>query len=58
MFCTVIVLFLILGVIVTGILILKVRDHSLPEIFVALGLIAVGGLNRLLISPLNSGLLE
>jgi hypothetical protein len=58
MFCTVIDLLLILGVSMTGILILGVSGHFVPEIFVALGFAAEGGLSRLMISPLNSGLLE
>ena len=54
----VLVLGLILAASVAGILILMITNQSSSEIFVALGFVAIGGLSRLLISPLNSGLLE
>ena len=54
----VLVLGLILAASVAGVLILMITNQSSSEIFVALGFVAIGGLSRLLISPLNSGLLE
>jgi hypothetical protein len=53
----VLVLGLILAASVAGVLILMITNQSSSEIFVALGFVAIGGLSRLLISPLNSGLL-
>jgi hypothetical protein len=47
------VLRVILAVIVAGILILRLVDRPVPEILIALGFVATGGLIRLLISPLN-----
>jgi hypothetical protein len=55
---TVIVLGLILVASVAGILILMITGHPLPEILVALGFVATGGLIRLLISPLTPRLME
>ena len=52
----VLVLCLILVVSVVGILILRIMGQPLPEILVALGFIATGGLIRLLVSPLNQTL--
>jgi hypothetical protein len=49
---------LILVVSVVGILFLMITYHILSDIFVALGFVAAGGLFRLLISPLNSKLLD
>ena len=57
-FRIVLVLGLILVASAAGVLILMITNQSSFEIFVALGLVAIGGLSRLLISPLNSGLLE
>jgi hypothetical protein len=50
---TVIGLSLILAVSVFGILILRIVEKPVPEILVALGFVATGGLLRLWISPLN-----
>ena len=47
------VLRVILAVIVAGILILRLVDRPVPEIFIALGFIVTCGLVRLSISPLN-----
>lgn len=47
------VLRVILAAIVAGILILRLVDRPVPEILIALGFIATGGLFRLAISPLN-----
>ena len=55
---TVIVLGLILVGSVAGILILMITGQPLPEILVALGFVATGGLIRVLISPLTSKLRE
>lgn len=57
-FHTVLVLGLILVASVVGILILMITGHPLPEIIVALGFVATGGLIRLLISPLTPRLME
>ena len=54
----VIVLSLILMASVVGILILVITGLPIPEILVALGSVAAGGLIRLWISPLNRKLLE
>jgi hypothetical protein len=55
---TVIVLGLILLASMAGILILMTAGQPMPEILVALGFIATGGLIMLWISPLNQKLLE
>ena len=55
---TVIVLGLILMASVAGILILMITGQPLPEILVALGFIATGGLIRVLLSPLTPKLME
>jgi len=49
----VIVLGLILVSSVAGTLIRKAAGQPIPEIFIALGAVAAGGLVRLSISPLN-----
>jgi hypothetical protein len=54
----VIVLGLIAAVSVAGILTLGITGQHLSELLVAVSVISTGGLSRLLISPLNSGLLE
>ena len=54
----VIVLGLILVASGLGILILVITGQPIPEILVALGSLAAGGLIRLWISPLNRKLLE
>ena len=53
-----VVLGLILAASVVGILILVVTNQALPQILIALGVVATGGLIRLWISPLNQKLLE
>lgn len=57
-FHTVLVLGLILVASVVGILIQMITGRPLPEILVALGLVAAGGLIRLVISPLTPRLME
>lgn len=51
---------IVLGYVVTGsvvgILIITILHQSLPEILLALGSMAIGGLVRQLFSPLNQGL--
>ena len=54
----VIVLGLILVASVAGIFILMMAGQPMPEILVALGSVATGGLIRLMISPLNRKLFE
>ena len=54
----VIVLGLILMVSVAAILTLRITGQPLSELLVAVSVISAGGLSRLWISPLNSGLLE
>ena len=54
----VIALVLILVASVAGILILMVMGHPLPELLVALGLVATGGLIRVLVSPLTPKFME
>ena len=54
---TVIVLGLIAVVSVVGILTLRITGQPLSELLVAVSVISAGGLRRLMISPLNSGLL-
>jgi hypothetical protein len=54
----VIVLGLILIASLVGILILVITGQALPQILIALGVVATGGLIRLWISPLNQKLLE
>jgi hypothetical protein len=56
--CAVTVLCVILAVSVAGVLILRIADRPVPEILIALGFVATGGLIRLLISPLNQELSE
>lgn len=55
---TLVVLGLIVIASMTGVIILMIIGHSLPEILVALGFVVTGGLIRLLISPLNRELYE
>jgi hypothetical protein len=58
MYRVVIVLGLIAIVSVAGILTFRVTYQPVSELLVAVSVISAGGLSRLLISPLNSGLLE
>lgn len=58
MYRVVFVLGLIAAVSAVGILTLRITGQPLSEILIAVSVISAGGLSRLLISPLNSGLLE